>query len=285
MTIKLILAPLDGSAQSINALDTAHVVAARFGAHIKAIHVRQRLHEQYLFSNVPSSLKKNFAELASQATDQTVSQIRAQFEEFCGRLNVRKTNDVIADDGVSASLHIVDGSPVDTLIHESRLVDVVTIARPAGKGGGLAVGERLESILMNSGRPVLIVPPDWHSHRAEHAAIGWNDSAEASRALQMTLPWLSQMQRISIICSDKRRASADRVVDYLGLHGCSAQVVSLDKQSGKSVGERMVALCSKIEAEFLVVGGFSHTRSRQRLFGGVTSHLLSNTKVITVMVH
>jgi len=34
-----------------------------------------------------------------------------------------------------------------------------------------------------------------------------------------------------------------------------------------------------------VVGGFSHTRTRQRLFGGVTSHLLSNTNIITVMAH
>jgi nucleotide-binding universal stress UspA family protein len=47
----------------------------------------------------------------------------------------------------------------------------------------------------------------------------------------------------------------------------------------------MLVSCGEIGAEFLVVGGFSHTRTRQRLFGGVTSHLLSNTNIITVMAH
>jgi nucleotide-binding universal stress UspA family protein len=47
----------------------------------------------------------------------------------------------------------------------------------------------------------------------------------------------------------------------------------------------MLEACDEIGAEFLVVGGFSHTRTRQRLFGGVTSYLLGNTDVITVMAH
>ena len=54
---------------------------------------------------------------------------------------------------------------------------------------------------------------------------------------------------------------------------------------GSNVGKKMLNTCAEIGAEFLVVGGFSHTRTRQRLFGGVTSHLLSNTNIITVMAH
>ena len=54
---------------------------------------------------------------------------------------------------------------------------------------------------------------------------------------------------------------------------------------GGNVGKKMLNSCNEIGAEFLVVGGFSHTRTRQRLFGGVTSYLLSNTDIITVMAH
>jgi nucleotide-binding universal stress UspA family protein len=54
---------------------------------------------------------------------------------------------------------------------------------------------------------------------------------------------------------------------------------------GTNVGKKMLATCEEIGAEFLVVGGFTHTRTRQRLFGGVTSYLLSNTNIITVMAH
>jgi nucleotide-binding universal stress UspA family protein len=133
---------------------------------------------------------------------------------------------------------------------------------------------------------VLIVPPapEWQAHRVEHAAIGWNDSVEASRALALTLPWLMQMKKVSVLVSKKREAGVGEVVDYLKQHGCRADYAVLSSK-GTNVGKKMLATCADIGAEFLVVGGFSHTRTRQRLFGGVTSYLLSNTDIITVMAH
>jgi nucleotide-binding universal stress UspA family protein len=140
--------------------------------------------------------------------------------------------------------------------------------------------------MLHSGRPVLIVPPteEWKAHRANHAAIGWNDSVEASRALCMTLPWLTQMKKVSVLVSKKREQGVGEVVDYLKRHGCKADYQVLAGK-GTNVGKKMLGTCADIGAEFLVVGGFSHTRTRQRLFGGVTSYLLKNTNIITVMAH
>jgi nucleotide-binding universal stress UspA family protein len=33
------------------------------------------------------------------------------------------------------------------------------------------------------------------------------------------------------------------------------------------------------------MGGYSQSRLRQRMFGGVTDHMLANSGIITVMVH
>ena len=44
--IKIILVPLDGSDSSAEALDTALVVAGRFNAHIKAVHVVTKIAQQ-----------------------------------------------------------------------------------------------------------------------------------------------------------------------------------------------------------------------------------------------
>jgi nucleotide-binding universal stress UspA family protein len=152
--------------------------------------------------------------------------------------------------------------------------------------GGHGVGELHESLMLHSGRPVLIVPPaeEWKAHRANHAAIGWNDSVEASRALCMTLPWLAQMKKVSVLVSKKREPGVGEVVDYLKRHGCKADYHVLPGK-GTNAGKKMLDTCADIGAEFLVVGGFSHTRTRQRLFGGVTSYLLKNTNIITVMAH
>ncbi len=282
--IKIILVPVDGSERSREVLDTALVIAKRFDAHIKVVHVREAAGEPYLFAEIPSSLREQVEEMNAKALGSVVNTVRAQFKLFCEQNKVKVTKKPSSARGITASIHILDGDAETVLDRESRLVDVIAMSRPVKhRIGGPGVGELHESLMMHSGRPVLIVPPDWKAHKADHAAIGWNDSVEASRALALTLPWLVQMKKVTVIVSKKRQASAEDVVEYLKRHGCKvdSHVVS----SGGNVGKKLLAACNEVGAEFLVVGGFSHSRSRQRFFGGVTSFLLANTDVITVMAH
>lgn len=282
--IKTILVPVDGSKRSFGVLDTALVVARRFDAHIRVVHVRRPDGEHALFTEMPSVLSEEFVKLNRRMTESTVESVREQFRSFCDTNNIKVTRKLAAANEVSTSLHIHGGDVQSVLDRESRLSDVIAMSRPAGiRVGGSGVGVLQESLLLNSGRPVLIVPPEWKARRANHAAIGWNDSVEASRALALTLPWLTQMKKVSVLVSKKREASAPNVIDYLKRHGC--RVDHHVFAGGGSVGKKMLATCNEIGAEFLVVGGFSHTRTRQRFFGGVTSYLLANTNIITVMAH
>ena len=265
-------------------LDTALVIAKRFDSHIKVVHVRERAHEPYMFGGIPKNYREEFARMSMKAVDSTVDTVRDQFNNFC-KQGVKITRKPSAAKEVTASLHVLEGDSETVLGQESRLVDVIAMSRPTKhRIGGPGVGELHESLMLHSGRPVLIVPPEWKARRADHAAIGWNDSVEASRAVCMTLPWLKQMKKVTVLVSKKREARVDEVIDYLKRHGCKVDYKVLDGRGGH-VGKKMLATCNEIGAEFLVVGGFTHTRTRQRLFGGVTSHLLDNTNIITVMAH
>lgn len=285
--IKIILVPLDGTERSADVLDTALVIANRFDSHIKVVHVREHISEPFTFGGLPASYREEFARMSSRAVDEVVDQVRGQFNAFCKQGGVKITRKPSSSAVVTASLHIVEGDPEAVLDRESRLVDVIAMSRPTiHRIGGQGVGELHESLMLHSGRPVLIVPPapEWKAHRVDHAAIGWNDSVEASRALCMTLPWLTQMKKVSVLVSKKREAGVEEVVDYLKRHGCKTDYHVISGK-GTNVGKKMLNTCAEIGAEFLVVGGFSHARTRQRLFGGVTSHLLSHTDIITVMAH
>ena len=282
--IKIILVPADGSERSRDVLDTALVIARRFDAHIKVVHVREAASEPYMFAEIPAAFREQVEEMNAKARGSVVNTVREQFKSFCEQNKVKVTKKPSGAKGITASIHILDGDAETVLDRESRLVDVIAMSRPVRhRIGGPGVGALHESLMMHSGRPVLIVPPDWKAHKADHAAIGWNDSVEASRALALTLPWLVQMKKVTVLVSKKRQASADDVVDYLKRHGC--KVDSHIVSSGGNVGKKLLAACNEVGAEFLVVGGFSHSRSRQRFFGGVTSHLLANTDIITVMAH
>jgi nucleotide-binding universal stress UspA family protein len=285
--IKIILVPVDGTERSADVLDTALVIANRFGAHIKVVHVREHASEPFMFSGMPASYREEFARMSSKAVDSVVATVRAQFNTFCEQGGIKITRKPSTSQEITASLHVLEGDAETVLDRESRLVDVIAMSRPTKhRIGGTGVGELHESLMLHSGRPVLIVPPtpEWKAHRVDHAAIGWNDSVEASRALCMTLPWLAQMKKVSVLVSKKREQGADEVVDYLKRHGCKADYHVLSG-GGTNVGKKMLGTCAEMGAEFLVVGGFSHTRARQRLFGGATSYLLTNTDIITVMAH
>jgi nucleotide-binding universal stress UspA family protein len=285
--IKVILVPVDGTERSADVLDTALVIAKRFGAHIKVVHVREHTSEPFMFSGMPTSYREEFVKMSSKAIDAVVDTVREQFNNFCTQGKVQITRKPSNSSEASASLHILEGNAESVLDRESRLVDVIAMSRPTKhRIGGAGVGELQEALMLHSGRPVLIVPPasEWKAHRVDHAAIGWNDSVEASRALCMTLPWLKQMKKVSVLVSQKREVDVGEVLEYIKRHGCKADYHVLSGK-GRNVGKKMLNTCAEIGAEFLVVGGFSHTRTRQRLFGGVTSHLLSNTNIITVMAH
>jgi nucleotide-binding universal stress UspA family protein len=283
--IKVILVPVDGTERSAQVLDTALIIAKRFDSHIKVVHIREHAHEPYMFGGIPKNYREEFARMSQKSVDATVDTVRDQFNAFCKQGGVKVTRKPSALKEVTASLHVLEGDAETVLGRESRLVDVIAMSRPTKhRIGGPGVGELHESLMLHSGRPVLIVPPEWQARRADHAAIGWNDSVEASRAICMTLPWLTQMKKVTVLVSKKREDGVGEVIAYLKRHGCKADYKVLSGRGG-NIGKKMLATCNEIGAEFLVVGGFTHTRTRQRLFGGVTSHLLDNTDIITVMAH
>jgi nucleotide-binding universal stress UspA family protein len=98
------------------------------------------------------------------------------------------------------------------------------------------------------------------------------------------MPWLVEMKQITVLVTKKRKQAVKELVEYLAWYDVKADIVLLDDK-GKSVGEAMLNVCAEISADFLVVGGFSHARARELLFGGVTRHLLMHANIVTIMAH
>ncbi len=289
MTIKTILVPLDGSKASTDALNTAFVVADRFGAHIDALHVLPKPTDvaPFMFDRLSAKMKDTFeAEIVEDAQEKAAA-IRTDFEELCEHHNVSITDKPTVKTGVTAAWREAVGRASEVLVHQARLADMIIVARPRPSRSRIRLspaGDTLQAVMLDSGRPIMLVPPKWKAKLIDHAAIGWNDSLEASRALAMMMSCLPLMKTVTVVTSKKRKASASMLGEYLAWHGIDAQIEWLQKKD-ISVEEAILKACSKVGAELLVVGGFSHTRAREMLFGGVTRYLLANSKIVTVMVH
>lgn len=290
MGIKTILVPIDGSKGSFAALSRAFVVANRFDSHIKALHVMTHGADIAAAGtyNLPAKLRKSVEGKADEAALEKAAELRELFEEHCEDNRIPLSNKPTEQDGPTAYWHQEAGHVDEVLAHHGLVSDIIAVPRPRIKQGVMRrspMGKAIEAILLSTGRPVLIEPPNAaRIKKCSRIAIGWNESVECSRALAMTLPWLVEMDEVSVLVSRKRKSAVKGLVDYLAWYGIKVNIELLDDK-GESIGEAMLNVCSEIKAEFLVVGGFSHARARELLFGGVTQYLLKNSNIVTIMAH
>ncbi len=289
MGIKTILVPIDGSKGSFAALSRAFVVARRFESHIKGLHVMTRGSDVATAGtyNLPAKLRKNVEAEAEKGAMKKAAELQEFFEGHCLDNDIPISSRPVKQGGATAVWHQEFGSVDEVLIHHGRVSDVIAVPRPKIKTGVLRrspMGRAIEGILLRTGRPVLIEPPKSNVKKCERIVLGWNDSVECSRALAMTMPWLVGLDEITVLVSKKRKPNVKTLVEYLSWYDVKANIVLLDGK-GKSIGEAMLNVCNEDKADFLIVGGFSHARARELLFGGVTRHLLEHSNIVTIMAH
>ena len=71
---------------------------------------------------------------------------------------------------------------------------------------------------------------------------------------------------------------------YLGRHGISLTVHRLPRE-GKDVSEVLQRTAVDLGADLIVMGGFGHSRLRQRIFGGTTTSTIRETRIPVLMAH
>ncbi|TPQ30088.1 hypothetical protein C2U69_31790 [Cupriavidus pinatubonensis] len=86
------------------------------------------------------------------------------------------------------------------LAQEGRVSDIVVLAPPpAPYSVGSLAAETAEYVLLNAGRPVLLVPSAYEQVEMEHIVIAWGGWREAARAMADAMPLLLCAERITIV--------------------------------------------------------------------------------------
>jgi nucleotide-binding universal stress UspA family protein len=181
--------------------------------------------------------------------------------------------------------------PADYVAREARAADLVITG--ADRVGGL--GDplwRLDSseLLMNLGRPMMVVPPEVDRLKLSSVVVGWKDTREARRAVVDALPLLQRANEVTVVeiieNDDDRRSAARRTSDVVAwlerhkVHACHL----VPNRRGNAV-EQLASHASDIGADVIVAGAYGHTRLREWVFGGVTRDLITNSKVCSVLSH
>jgi nucleotide-binding universal stress UspA family protein len=144
-----------------------------------------------------------------------------------------------------------------------------------------------QTVLFESGRPVLIAPPTPPVSLGETIIIAWNGATETARAVAFAMPLLSQAKRVEVLEAEGYRVpgpSAQELAGVLKREGIQAQARTLPVSRFTS-GEIFLAEAKALGCDLLIKGAYTQSRLRQMIFGGATSHILRHAEVPVFMAH
>ena len=148
-----------------------------------------------------------------------------------------------------------------------------------------------EFVVMNSGRPALIVPyVGNYDAMPKRVLIAWDASTSATRAVTAAIPLLRRAQHVDVVVfnPDSRGDAhgelpgAD-IALYLARHNINVNVVR--QKTDIDVGNALLSIATDLASDMIVMGGYGHSRFREILLGGVTRTVLESMTVPVLMAH
>jgi len=280
-----LLASLTGLSGDRTVMETAIAAARIAGGHLTCLHARldalgaaamvETMFPQTRFE--PGQLRA-----MSQEDAQRMAHARAAFDQ-AARQHDLSVCDAPGEAPISLGW-METRSVVDETVEEAWYHDLVVMAREPE-----LPGDRIQSVLMQSGRPLLLPPPKPEPILGRNIAIAWKASAEAARAVTAAGPWLERADRIVILSvsrhpvgDDRDRLSAEHLAANLRWRGLNAEVQT-DYATGPEAQTLQNMACER-DADLLVMGAYGHSRLREYVMGGVTQSILAGSVLPVLMV-
>ena len=184
--------------------------------------------------------------------------------------------------GISSEFRIVWRDEADDGALRALHCDLIIAAHP--QPGELPQSWSAEGLLLATGTPVLLIPESWSGDTiGETVLIGWNRSREARRAVNDAMPFITAAKKIVIVTVDSDRDASHfgsspgiHLVEHLARHDAHA-VIEEVSSDGLSIAGAILAQAIHQAADLLVIGAYSHPRTKEILFGGVTRSLIADT--------
>jgi nucleotide-binding universal stress UspA family protein len=166
--------------------------------------------------------------------------------------------------------------------------DVIVLSRPDANTTGLH-NKAIESGLFESGRPILVAPPQPGTTIGGNIMIAWNRSTEQARATALAMPLLHTAERVTVLTvtggTGVPGPSAEQLLGYLQRNGINAEAMNVTVGARGNTGEAVLAAASARGCDLLLKGAYTQSRLRQMIFGGATRHILANTTLPVLLAH
>jgi nucleotide-binding universal stress UspA family protein len=194
--------------------------------------------------------------------------------------------------GISAEPLITNASLAGAGDHFARMarrfdLAIVGQAEPEISSMEQIIGE---TTLFESGRPMIMVPYIQKApFKTDNVMICWDGSRTAARAVADAIPIIRKSGRVEIVIVASDRGKQDEIEgadigQHLARHGLK---VDVHRISGGNidVGDALLSHAADSGADFMVMGGYGHSRLREFVLGGVTRSIFGSMTLPVLLSH
>ena len=258
-------------------LDAAGQIAERFDARIVGIAASQFTPPLYFTSG----------ELAQDLIDEGQASIKKRI----GELEVR-FRDAVKNRAKPVEWRSAIDFPARFILREARCADIIVSGGDRGALSDPLAMASPKDLVMQAGRPLLIVPDSANWLDLRSVLVAWKDATEARRAIADALPMLRKAKNVTVAeileQDGSRSAAASRVRDvaaWLSGHGVSASERVAEKDGDQDATAQLDGIAADVGAGLIVAGAYGHSRFRELILGGMTQHLITQSARCVLLSH
>lgn len=165
--------------------------------------------------------------------------------------------------------------------------DVIVLNRGLDRNSDHDMRALVGDTVVGTGKPIVAVPESARGFRVHgHALVAWDGSRTSRVALRAAVSLLAHAQSVTIleIEDGSIRMPAELAVEELSQHGVRASI-QREAAAGRGAGAVILDILRSTGADWLVMGGFGHSRFMEATFGGVTRRMLQDCPVPMFLAH
>lgn len=207
-----------------------------------------------------------------------------RLDEDLNRLALEKR---LAKEGVAWSWSNVTGDLLSALESAAVLNELIVVNRRLDADSYPDMRATTSSLVVGCGKPVLAVPEKVTGFATSgRALIAWDGSLQSDAAMQAAIPLLRLATHVTILQVDDGSVEvpAEDAAAFLSRHGVHPFIVREKAHQG-GAGRCLLQQIAHRKADYVVMGGFGHSRLSEALLGGVTRTLLTLSPVPVFLAH
>jgi nucleotide-binding universal stress UspA family protein len=257
-------------------LESALSLARAYSAHLECLHVTP-IQAYVAYDGFGGVF---VMDKVMDALDEQEKALRTKFEAKLG------------NEDVSWDYQEVTGDIPSQLVSHAALADLVVTGREPHRSDYVGSTVGLLGDLISRSRTPLFIPGQGGSSFDPMGAalIAWDNSYEAANAVRSTIGMLKQASKVDVVRIEEKKDEtfpSTRLLEYLSRHGVHAELTIEPVEEMRAVKEfvpdMLIARAHSANASYMVMGGYSHSRVGEYIFGGVTRSILSASPIAIVI--